>query len=108
MDEKQIARLYALRAQIKTLEAEEKALTDSIKEHAAQDTYAVGPFKVVVAPNHRFDPKLAESLLTEGQMRKVTKRVVDSTLLKGHYPDLFTQSQRSYGSKLTVTIPEED
>lgn len=108
MDEKKVARLFAIRAQIKELEAEAKDLTDSIKNGLDADTYAVGPFKVDLVPNRRFDPKMAEKMLTEGQLRKVTKRVVDSALLKAHYPDLFPQAQRDYGVRVLVNIPEED
>jgi hypothetical protein len=105
LDETKVARLAEIRAVKNALEKEEKEL---VAEFSAleQDAYAVGPFKVEVTPNNRFDPALAEKLLeTEAQRRKVTKRVVDSTLFKVHYPDLYPLAQKSYANKVTVTVP---
>lgn len=107
MDVNKVAHLYELRAQIKALETEEKALANEIKANAALDTYPVGPFKVDITPNRRFDAKIAESVLSESEFRKASKRTVDAALLKALFPEKYSLAQRDYGTRISVTIPED-
>lgn len=104
--ERDAARVYEIRAAIKALQEEEATLLAEFKA-LDYDDYAAGPFKVSVRPNRRFDPTLAEGLLTDAQKRKVTKRIVDGTLLKAHYPDLYPAAQREYAPKVNIDLMED-
>lgn len=106
MREVDVARIYEIRAAIKSLQAEEADLLAEFKT-LDYDDYAAGPFKVSIKPNRRFDAGLAESLLTDAQKRKVTKRVVDGALLKAHYPDLYPAAQKEFAPKVNIDLMED-
>lgn len=110
MDEATVARLYEIRAARKALEQEEKEILSAL-QNLPVDDYAVGPFRVRVAPNRRFDAVLADEIvresLTQYQRQQVTKPVVDSALLKARHPDLYIRAQKEYAPKVVVEIPKD-
>ena len=111
MDSKQAAeRIFMLRQQIKALETEADTLA---KEHFAKrdvDTYAEGPFKVVVGRNARFDPALAKALLSEDEYNSILETKPSGTKAKALLsPAEYQMLQKDAEfNKVTITMPEEN
>lgn len=106
MDINKISKIYQNRAAIKALQKETEELLKELGDLTAGEDHAVGPFKVAVTPNRRFNAKKAEQILTKSQFQRASKRVADSGLVKALYPDLYTDMQDEYAPKVTVTIPD--
>lgn len=107
MDLNIISKIYQNRAAIKALQEETADLVKELGTLTAGEDHAVGPFKVAVTPNRRFNPKRAEDILTKSQFQRASKRVADSALVKAHYPELYSEMQDEYAPKVTVTIPND-
>lgn len=103
----------ALRADMAAKEATDKAdeLKTQFKEALAKtgklngDTKAVGNARTVISPNRRFSQKLAKELLTEDEIAKYSKTVIDPDLVKANVsPDVFALMQDDNGWKLGLKV----
>lgn len=103
-------RIYLLTQEIKTLETEIKTLK---AEHfgglKVGDKQVQGAFRVSAQRNARFDPALAQELLTPEQLAKILVTVPDGKKAKETLsPEDYSVLQKEYAPKIIVDIPEED
>lgn len=91
---------------IKPFETENQKLYNEVLADLTPDRYAVGPFKITVSPNRRFDATKAKTELTESQFRKVSKRVADKKLIEAHYPEKVESCYKEFAPKVKVEMPD--
>lgn len=115
MDARQAAeRVYTLKQAIASMEAEVAELNQKFFVGRDVDTYAEGPFKVLVGRNARFDAglvrkALAEGVITEEEYEQMLETKPSGTLAKDIVsPAVFRTFQKVSDNKVSVTLPKED
>ena len=106
-------RVYTLKQSIAAMEEEISDLNKKFFVGRDVDTYAEGPFKVVVGRNARFDAGLVRKALSEG---RITEEEYESMLMTAPSgtlakdivaPAVFRTFQKESAHKVTVTLPKE-
>lgn len=112
MDVKLVAELAQIRQSKKQLESREKQIVAELSKAIAEEGlelghHPVGPFRVDLQRNARFDEKVAQEALTAAQRKKVSVLKIDSGLIKEHFGDaLYRKCQKEYAPKIVVTTEE--
>ena len=108
MDEKTVRRIYNLRSQIKTYEAEIKDLIASLGvDREGKD--AVGDFIVATRPTVRFDAATARANLSAAQFKKICETVPTSKRAKEVLgSEDYAKTQKTSGWTVSIEIPKED
>lgn len=107
MDQGKIARIFALRAQIKSLEAEVSDLVGSLPAMPVDD-YVVGDYLVKVGRTRRFDAATAKRNLTPEQFESILKPTPNSALAKALLDSDYDLTQKDYGVQVKITRPEDE
>ena len=115
MDARQAAeRVYTLKQAIAAMQEEVDELNAKHFSGRDVDTYAEGPFKVVVGRNARFDAglvrkALAEGRITEEEYESMLMTAPSGTLAKDIVsPAVFRTFQKMSTNKVTVSLPKEN
>lgn len=105
--EDRVARIYWFKQQINGLETEIERIYSSLG-NLENRSYPAGKFILQVTPTVRFDPALAERVLTKKEFASILKTKPDSALAKAMLgPDTYKATQKVYGQTRKI-IPVED
>lgn len=108
LTEKDARELMMLRAEAKAIDERIKELTAAAQD-MAEDTYALGDFKVVTTVTRRFDPRIAEAVLSAEERDALYDVVLSPSLAKQNLPPArYAECMKEYGVQVKVTQPGED
>lgn len=99
-------RYLELGAQIETYENERAVIKERVRR-LGRGAHPVGDGKITISPNNRFDPKLAEQVLTEINPDLVaacsTTKIDSSLVKKAVGDDIYERCQKAAGDdKVTI------
>jgi len=100
-----VAQLARVQDEQANLAIREAALKQTIRALLPEPgSYPVGPLKVSVQPNRRFDPDKAADFLdpTVLPLVTVTTKKVDGKKVEALFPDVFEQAHTVYDNKIAL------
>lgn len=98
-----LSRVQYLDALIADAQAERKTLTDALADYGTGRHVVEGVGTFTVSESNTYPKEAIESMLSPGQVKRVSKAVIDGAVVKRLYPDVYAAVKRTNGFKVAVS-----